>query len=198
MILYNKFFVFVYQCLFSLYHHRCTTLFDQKKKTDSVFVKALAGSALKNPNMMVTFIIHGGPKFQPKCTINQWQPLSPSCHHSGHLHHLYLPFFWSSPSSLFNNHRDRHDHHHLHHLEHHHLHHSTIILFPMIIMITTILIILLIIRHSWERTGSADWPTLSRCQTNTGRRSYQYQILPPPKKRRKEITKYLKTITKNK
>lgn len=30
----------------------CTTLFDKNKKTDSVLVKALAGSALKNPNMM--------------------------------------------------------------------------------------------------------------------------------------------------
>ena len=36
---------------------RCTTLFDKDKKTESVLVKALAGSALKNPNMMVTFTI---------------------------------------------------------------------------------------------------------------------------------------------
>ena len=36
---------------------RCTTLFDKEKKTESVLVKALAGSALKNPNMMVTSII---------------------------------------------------------------------------------------------------------------------------------------------
>jgi len=33
----------------------CTTLFDKEKKTESVLVKALAGSALKNPNMM-TFL----------------------------------------------------------------------------------------------------------------------------------------------
>jgi len=33
----------------------CTTLFDKNKKTESVLVKALAGSALKNPNMM-TFL----------------------------------------------------------------------------------------------------------------------------------------------
>ena len=37
---------------------RCTTLFDKNKKTESVLVKALAGSALKNPNMMVVFNCH--------------------------------------------------------------------------------------------------------------------------------------------
>ena len=51
-------------CFFSLFFwlshifiSRCTTLFDKNKKTESVLVKALAGSALKNPNMMVTFLI---------------------------------------------------------------------------------------------------------------------------------------------
>ena len=66
-----------------------------------------------------------GPKFKPRRSIIQRPPSSPFCHHSKHLHYLYSPFFWSSPSSPFNNHLDHNDHHDHHHhlvLDHHHHH----------------------------------------------------------------------------
>ena len=144
----------LYQFVPVLYHGRCTTLFDQKKKTESVLVKALAGSALKNPNMMVAFItsyktILIRSKVQTKAfnysataIITILSSLWPS---SLSLFTVLLivtiitnqwsswsPFSppssssWSSPSSPFNNHNDPNDHHnHHHHLVlDHHNHHQ--------------------------------------------------------------------------